>query len=248
METIRISAVSYFNTIPFVYGIKNSRLLKNYELSIDVPSKCALKLIEGKADIGLVPVAALPKINNYQIVGNYCIGAISKVRTVCLYSQVPINEISKIYLDSHSMTSVNLVKVLARDYWKISPVWINTNEESILGLSKLESVVAIGDKTFELENYFKFCFDLAEHWIEFTKLPFVFACWVANKQLDSDFIANFDKSLEFGILNIEDALKDYYLNHPLNVDLDYYLKNNINYIFDEKKKNGMKLFLQNILP
>jgi chorismate dehydratase len=246
METIRISAVSYFNTIPFVYGLKNSGLLENYELSIDVPSKCALKLIEGKADIGLVPVAALPKINNYQIIGNYCIGAISKVRTVCLYSQLPLNEITNIYLDSHSMTSVNLVKVLARDYWEISPNWLNTNHEEISELSKYESVVAIGDKTFELENHFKFCYDLAEHWINFTKLPFVFACWVTNKKLDDSFLFNFNESLKFGVLNLENAVKDFKLQHKVNVNLDYYLKNNINYIFDDEKRKGMNLFLQNI--
>jgi len=65
-EKIKISAVSYLNTLPFVYGIKNSGFLADldYQLGLDNPADCAGKLIGGQVDIGLIPVAAIMEIHH----------------------------------------------------------------------------------------------------------------------------------------------------------------------------------------
>ena len=84
MKPIRITAVSYYNTLPFIYGIKHSGLLSGYELSLDVPSECARKIINHEADISLIPVGALPGIPDYQLVSNLCIGADKDVKSVLL--------------------------------------------------------------------------------------------------------------------------------------------------------------------
>ena len=68
MTKIKISAVSYTNTLPFIYGLENSKIINHIELSKDIPSVCAKKLISNKVDIGLVPVAIIPKLNNYEII------------------------------------------------------------------------------------------------------------------------------------------------------------------------------------
>ena len=60
MELIKISAVSYLNTFPFVLGIKTSGELDDIELQLDVPSICAEKLKAGIVDLALVPAGALP--------------------------------------------------------------------------------------------------------------------------------------------------------------------------------------------
>ena len=59
---IKISAVSYLNTLPFIYGLEHSGLLSTVELSRDIPSECARKLLAGEVDVGLVPVAVLPEL------------------------------------------------------------------------------------------------------------------------------------------------------------------------------------------
>ncbi|MBA3902015.1 MAG: ABC transporter substrate-binding protein, partial [Bacteroidetes bacterium] len=87
MQRIRISAVSYLNTKPFLYGIQNSDALThfNIDLKTDLPSVCAEKLLANEADLGLVPVAIIPKLKEYHIISDYCIGAIGPVKTVMLY-------------------------------------------------------------------------------------------------------------------------------------------------------------------
>ncbi len=122
MQKIKISSVSYINSLPFIYGIENSIFLNgNHILYKDSPANCADKLISNTIDLGLIPVAEILKIKNPQIISDYCIGAVGKVRTVLLLSQVPLSEINTILLDYESRTSVNLVKVLAEEFWKIKP-------------------------------------------------------------------------------------------------------------------------------
>ena len=96
MDKIRVSAVSYLNSIPFVYGLETSSVQSQIELSLDIPSECANKLLYNQVDLGLVPVAIIPQLKFSEIISPYCISANGPVETVCLFSQVPLNEIEEI--------------------------------------------------------------------------------------------------------------------------------------------------------
>ena len=196
MNLLKISAVSYLNTIPFVYGIQKSGHMKDFRLDLDVPAVCAAKLKNGEADIALVPVGALPEFDHPEIVSEYCIGARGKVRTVLLLSQQPLDQISQVHLDHDSMTSVKLVKVLAKNFWKISPGWKNLYPGQPELPGNLESMVAIGDKTFELVKHYKYIYDLAEEWTKFTSLPFVFAVWMSSGPVPGPFVKSLNDALE----------------------------------------------------
>lgn len=108
MKKIRISAVKYANTYPFIFGLKDSGFDKKIILDTDHPAECAYKLITNRADIGLIPVAALPQLKEYHIISDYCIGSNGDVRTVMLLSNSRFEKISTIYLDYRSLTSVKL--------------------------------------------------------------------------------------------------------------------------------------------
>jgi chorismate dehydratase len=245
MEPLRISAVSYLNTLPFVYGIKHSGLLSNYDLQLDIPSECARKFINKEVDIALVPVAALAKLNTYKLLNDYCIGASGKVKTVLLLSQVPLNEIKTIHLDYHSLTSVNLVKILSKHHWKINPQWINLDELTEMNMVKLQSLVAIGDKTFLIDKEFAYVYDLAEEWKNFTQLPFVFACWVAQDNVPLEILNTFSAALGWGIQHKLQSIKELFDTQRFpNVDLKEYYEKNIDFIFDEPKHNAFNLFLK----
>jgi chorismate dehydratase len=246
MDKIRISAVKYANTYPFIYGLTESGFEKKVVLETDHPSDCAAKLIERRADIGLIPVAVLPLIKDFHIISNYCIGANGYVRTVMLLSNCPFKEIKNIYLDYRSRSSVNLAKVLAKNSWKREFRWINTSIDfDFLNIGLNEAVVLIGDQCFEFENRFRYNIDLAMEWKKFSGLPFVFACWTANKLLDSQFINEFNKALELGVNNIDAVVEKFGHAGSITGDtLRTYLLNNIDFIFNEDKKKGLKLFLE----
>ena len=239
---IKISAVSYLNTFPFIFGLENAGILHDVIIEKDVPAICAQKLIEGKVDIGLIPAAVFPLLTNAEIISDYCIGAIDKVKTVLLLSNQPLNKISKIYLDFESRTSVQLVKVLAQNFWEIHPEWEKLNHDMPQTLNDDEAVVLIGDKTFTATDHYPYIYDLASEWKSFTNFPFVFACWVARKKLTENFLSDFNQSLKFGVTHIKETVAAYKNEIPLNVDATEYFTNNISYDLDDAKRKGMELF------
>lgn len=245
MDKIRISAVKYANTYPFIYGLKKSGFDKRIILETDHPADCAAKLITNKADIGLIPVSALPLMKEYYIISNYCIGSNGNVRTVLLLSNCPFEEINTIYLDYRSKTSVTLAKVLAKNFWKRDFIWLNTSKGfDFRNIGMNEAVVLIGDQCFEYEKSFRYGTDLAGEWNKFTGLPFVFACWTANKKIDRKFIEEFNQALKSGVMDIDAVVKSMEKAGSITGEvLKQYLTENIDYHFNDDKKKGMEQFL-----
>jgi len=245
MDKIRISAVKYANTYPFIYGLKESGFEKKILLETDHPAECAAKLISNRADIGLTPVAALLNLQEYHIISDYCIGANGYVRTVMLLCNCTFEELNTIYLDYRSRTSVNLVKVLAKDWWKRSFKWVNTFKGfDFLNIRCNEAVVLIGDQCFEYEKSFKLGIDLSMEWKKFSGLPFVFACWAANKVIDPLFIKEFNDALKMGVNNIDAVVKFIGETGTITGEvLKQYLTENIDFNLDDNKRKGIELFL-----
>ncbi len=232
MTKIKVSAVSYTNSKPFVYGIMHSGILDNIDLSLDIPSVCANKLIDNQVDIGLVPVAALLHIKDYQIISNYCIGANGNVDSVFIFSNKPIQEIRTLQLDAESRTSNNLSKVLLKYHWKINPELVVTD--------MADAFVQIGDRTFSNRDHFPYQYDLASEWYKFTGLPFVFAVWASNKPIPEDFKIAFNAALKYGLDNRKEVIAG--LAKVENLDLEDYLMHKIEFNLDEDKLTALAKF------
>src|SRR3546814_822483 len=224
MSKIRVSAVSYTNTKPFVYGIQHDQaLLEKMDFMLDIPADCARKLKEGRADLGLVPVAVLPELPYYEIVSDYCIGAVGEVNSVFLFSRKPLEEIKTIRTDGHSRTSNLLARVLASRYWKSNATFGNTTDA--------DAFVLIGDRTFGLKDEYPYVYDLAAEWIRFTGLPFVFAVWAANKPLDATFREDFNQALRYGVTHRRELLKE--LPPITGFNMEEYLMKHLSFELDE---------------
>ncbi|KAF0237069.1 MAG: hypothetical protein FD181_2270 [Prolixibacteraceae bacterium] len=244
MEKTRVSIVSYLNSKPFLYGLQNSAVAREIELTLDIPSKVTAKLSFNLADIGLIPVAGLEDLDDYQIIGDYCIGSVGKVKTVVLASEVPLYDIETILMDYQSRSSVLLAKVLAKFYWKKSFNWENTcNDFQNISIKGKTAGVVIGDRVFNIENKYRYIYDLSEEWYKFTKLPFVFAVWAANKKVSESFEKVFNRALQTGIKNMAEIVKLEQSNFP-GVDIDGYFNQNISFELDNEKRAGMKRFLE----
>ena len=240
---LRISAISYLNSLPFTWCLEHSTIINEIELSYDIPSQCADKLLSDKADIGLIPIVKILQMPEYYIISDLCIGANDAVRTVVLASETPHNDISSVYLDAHSRTSVVLAKILAKHYWKIAPRWIPFSG-AIADYPRNEgsAAVVIGDKAFGVQA--PYIYDLATEWRKFSGLPFVFACWVANKPTEKGFINRFNNAMH-GMTENMDAIAEYYRDRaPAGIVLRDYWTKNISYPLTTDKLEGMELFLK----
>ena len=239
---VRISAVSYLNTLPFIHGIENSGFLnpREYQLIREIPSLCAKNIETKSADLVLVPIAALNEINKTNIVTDFCIGANRHVNSVLLVGQNPLNQLKEIYLDYQSRTSVTLVKILAENHWKLDFKWLKTVPGYENNIHDYIGGVIIGDRALELSKQYKYKYDLATAWNDFTGLPFVFACWVNVNHVSDDFLNRFNKALAWGIDHINDIKPDF---PSLSVEfIRDYFKHDIDYPLNSQKMEGMKLF------
>jgi chorismate dehydratase len=244
VKKIRISAVSYTNTKPFLYGLQHSAIIDQIDLSLDIPSDCAQKLIDDKVDIGLIHVAATLNLPQWEIVSAYCIGAVGAVNSVFIFSNCDIKDVKRIQLDPQSRTSNNLARVLLKNFWKVQPELIVGAADYSQSTDNQTAFVQIGDRTFGKTNQYPFVYDLAEEWQKFTALPFVFAAWIANKPISANFIQEFDKALKFGLGHRKELLKE--LPQRSDFDLEDYLMHRLDFNLTEDKKKALYLFLDYI--
>jgi chorismate dehydratase len=240
-QKIRVGAVSYLNTKPFIYGLQNSPLINEIELITNYPSKIAEQLYTNEIDLGLVPVTAIAGLKDFHIISNFCIGATGPVASVCLFSNVPLQQVHTIVLDYQSRTSVALVQILATHYWKQNFKFIHAITNNDLKPQNDVAAVVIGDRAFAMKQQATYCFDLAEAWQNFTGLPFVFAAWISKKPMTEDFSQQFNKALEYGLLHLPQIIET---ENYKDYDLATYYKQNISYNLDEDKKKGLNLFLE----
>jgi chorismate dehydratase len=244
VNKIRISAVSYTNTKPFIYGLQHTGILEDVALSLDNPTDCAQKLIDDVADIGLIPVAATLSLPHWEIVSDYCIGAVGAVNSVFIFSNCPISDIKTLQMDPQSRTSNNLARVLLKNFWKVDYDMVVDAADYTESADPNTAFVLIGDRTFGKKERYKYVYDLSEEWQKFTGLPFVFAAWIANKTIPADFMAEFNKSLKYGLDHRPELIKQ--LPQRTDFDVEDYLMHKLDFSLTEDKKKALYLFLDYI--
>ena len=146
--------------------------MQELELIIDYPARIAEQLVRDEIDMGLVPVAIIPRLNDYYINGDYCIGSNGAVASVCLFSEVPIEKIETVLLDYQSRTSVQLARVLLERYWKINPRLIDAGKDYRDHIHGTTAGVVIGDRALEQRKLSPYIYDLGEAWKKMTGLSF----------------------------------------------------------------------------
>ena len=238
---IRVGAVSYLNTRPLLYGIENSPVIQEISLVTEYPARIADKLLKDEIDIGLVPVVMIPRMEEYHLNTRFCIGCDGPVASVCLFSEVPIQEVRKVLLDYESRTSTVLAKILFERHWKLNPVFEEAGPDFLNQIHGNTAAVVIGDRALRQRVKSAYMYDLGEAWKEMTGLPFVFAAWISNKALDPGWIQRFDMANDFGIQNIAQVLEQITDSF---FDLQEYYTRYLSYTLDGEKMKGLNLFLQ----
>lgn len=213
-------------------------------LTEDYPSRIAQMLIDDEVDVGLIPVAATTRLKEWHIVGNYGIGCNGPVASVCIFSEEPLDAVKKILLDYQSRTSVNLARILLREYWKKDVEFVDaTGEDYRNRLKGTTAGVVIGDRALEQRLHSTYVYDLGEAWKAHTGLPFVFAAWISKRQLPPLFVERFNEANRLGLQHINDVVNE---NPFPAYDLKEYFTTCIQYELTPDKRKGLQLFLQKL--
>lgn len=231
----KVTLVSYINTFPYLEVLKNEG---KFNLDLRIPSRCSDAFEDYSSDIALVPVGSLLHIKRpYRRIDQYGIGGDSEVRTVKLLSNMRKEEIQKVSLDLQSSTSVQLIRILAKNFWKLNWKFDAYDHGDVLP----EAVLAIGDKVFEMETNYRYSYDLSAEWKQFTGLPFAFAVWIVSSELSKDEEDDFVDILSQTPDVLNTVINKYQSKYP-DYDLDEYLKKNIQYVLHPQYKEAIELF------
>lgn len=241
---INITAVSYINTLPFIYGITQSGLLSSdeYRLVRAYPSLCTKAFFDGTADIVLIPSGSFGEFPNENIITPFCIAANKEVLSVLLLSNVPIQDVRQILLDYQSTTSVKLIKLLIKHWWKIDVALIPATDGYEENIKDNTAGLIIGDRALALSSQFDYVYDLSLEWWNMTQLPFVFAFWAKTRNINPDFLHRFEKSLQWGVEHKIESLSlcsTIVSNQQTYID---YLDRHIHFVLDDKAKQGLIRF------
>lgn len=235
--------MSYLNTKPLIFGFEHGMMKESVELLIDYPSRIASMLLEDKIDVGLVPVAIIPGMKEHHIISDYCISCNGEVASVCLFSEVPLERIGKVLLDYQSRSSVALLKVLIKDYWKINIIFEETSGDYQSKIHGTTAGLVIGDRALHQRGISPYIYDLGLEWKKFTGLPFVFAAWVSNKRLTRGFIHSFNSANLYGLSKMEEVVAE---NASDIFDLKHYYTSCISFDLDQCKRQALEMFLEKL--
>jgi chorismate dehydratase len=223
--------------------MEHSTFKERIDLVKSYPAQIAQDLLDDSIDIGLIPVAIMPLLKNPQIVSKYVIGTEGEVASVALFSQVPMDQIEKVYLDYQIRTSVQLAKVLLSKYWNKEVEFLIATEGYINEISGTTAGVIIGDRALASLNHFEHIYDLGLAWKAYSGLPFVFAAWVANKPIPSEFMEAFDAANGYGLKHLDEVIALIPASEQV-YDLHKYYTENISYELTPEKRAGLEKFLE----
>jgi len=182
-QAVRVGAVNYLNTKPLICDLE--RLAPHAELVLEVPSRLADLLAEGRLDVALIPVIEYFRSGRYSIVPNIAIASGGPVLSVTLFSRTPWASISRVALDAGSRTSAALTQILLRTRYGVAPEVIDLPLDRAAEDVDADAVLLIGDRAMRAcLPGFRFAFDLGQEWFDWTGLPFVYAVWAVRDGVD----------------------------------------------------------------
>ncbi len=243
--TVRVGAVNYLNSKPLIEGLADAQ--PGLELLLDYPSRLADDLAAGKLDVALVPSIACLQNPNYEVISDACVAACGPVLSVKLFCRVPPHEIRTLALDQGSRTSVTLVRILLAERHQLHPELISLPLDCSVSDCNADAVLMIGDRAIHPpQETFVETWDLGEEWMNWTGLPFVFAMWVAHRDLELDGVEEaLSAARDRGVANLEHIarreapLLD--ISHDTTID---YLTRNLYYRLGERERLGLSRFYE----
>ncbi len=201
--TWRIGYMPYLNSAPFYYKFEGDW----FDLVELPPRNMAAAMQQGELDAGPLPIAEILRMKDDVVEGTLGVAADGYTRSVLLFSDLPAEELSgkSIAVTSHTSTSVQLLRILFADHWRVADVDLRGPNEDC------DAELLIGDAALirlYTGQQSRFAYDLSLEWKQMTGLPFVFARWVARADATGPELGRFaetlHRSLSVGMPNLQE--------------------------------------------
>ncbi len=260
---LRVAAINFLNPAPLMWDFEHaplaSALAERYRLHSTQPAQCAVELLEGRADLGLIPVGALtPEL---AIVPGCTIASLDEVRSIQLIvkgAHTPLGSVRAIAADTASRSSLTYAQILFKKFIGADPIFIPSPADPIAMLQQADAALLIGDPALlALENRIEIehavtekCrwYDLAYEWHTRTKLPWVAAVWAVRPEALTDITttqltADLTLSRDHGLANIDQLVEEWTPRIAIPpAIIRHYLTRNIHYTLTPDCIESIRLF------
>ena len=251
-----VGHISYLNCVPFFHYLREFGF--SGQLVSGVPSELNRMLQQDELDVS--PSSSFEYARNwrkYILLPGHSISSTGPVKSVLLFSPVSLADLSNqtISITGDSATSVNLLRVLLREYVGLQKVNDQVPEHSVeYMIAEKHPALLIGDRALRAASSLPpgmFCFDLGQLWYQYTGLPFVFALWMARKEsltLHADDLIRLEQQLTKSrarfFSEIDSPPEDQVYESSLSIQqkIDYW--KGIDYDLGDKHIQGLRLFIE----
>lgn len=237
----------------------DAALARRYRIDRMLPSECAARLASGRADLGLIPIAAIAATPGLQILPGCTIASRDRVRSLLLVRRAarPLDAIRSVAADTASRTTIAYSRLLFGMWGHPGVPFLPMAADLDTMLDRADAAILIGDPALlaleERSNRFErtgeelVYHDIAHEWRSLTGLPFVSAVWCAapGLALDDGVAADLLRSRDHGLANIDALAAEWAHRLPIpESTIRAYLSTNIHYILDEECLEGMRGFFR----
>jgi chorismate dehydratase len=239
-----------------------SRLAQRYFIHQTTPAGCADELIQGSADIGLVPVATYAFVPSLAVIPGCAIASLGDIRSILLVVRHPggVTGVRTVALDTSSRTSATYTRVLFHKYWNARAEFVSHAPDLEAMLQVADAALLIGDPALlaledrearEQHTGEKLVYlDLAHEWRALTGSAWVSAFWAVRREglrdagISTDAVVrDFLQSRDHGLAHVEDLVAEWSVRLAVPAaTIRTYLSRNIHYSLDEPCLEGLQLF------
>ena len=253
---LTLGYISYLNCVPFFGKLKEQGF--NGRLVPGVPSALNRMLQHGEIDAS--PSSSFEYARNwsdYLLLPGHSISSVGSIASVLLFSPVTPDQLNgvDIALTGESATSINLLEILLRDFYRVSEVIMSVPGGSVEGLVyRGKPALLIGDRALKLSAAIPpgvGVYDLGRLWHQHTGLPFVFALWMVRKAVvaqHAEALGRLGKQLlhsRQSVLQQPQSFAEAAAQHTIMTPeqiINYW--NTISYVLDNEHLKGLKLFFE----
>jgi chorismate dehydratase len=274
MRKPRVCIVEYLNTAPLVWGFTEGPLTGKYDLSFALPSQCAEALRRGDADVAIIPSIEYQRIDGLVALPEIAIAAEGEVRSILVVAKKPIEMAKRIALDTSSRSSAALVRILADEYWRVKPEYVELSPDPSEMLERADAALVIGDPALRIALKMDalsgkvpsneqccqgdpdelpvpgfetiFVYDIAHQWREMTGKPCVLAIWAGRRDvITPEMITDFRSSKQYGLERIREIAEAAAVKLDLPPRaLERYLTENIHFDLEGEYLEGLQLYFE----
>jgi chorismate dehydratase len=235
LAPFRVGSVGSLNAVPLTRGLEE-------EVIYATPSRLAEMLQRDELDAALVSVVEVLFNDRYDILDGIAIASLGEVRSVVLAHRKPLDEVTEVFCDTASLTSVQLLRVLLAERG-LKPEFKPLASYDFAALPDYAMLIGDPALDFALGPREHEIWDLGVAWYELTNLPFVYAVWALRRGVENAPLRRLlRQARDFGLDTLDTIIRSR-TEYTYDFRKDY-LGWHIHYHLGSDEKRGLAKFME----